>query len=333
MGGCMKKIKLLIVLIPLLSLTGCYTQLALRSPESRDYREDRYAYRDYNDTLAVEEDSLAYLDDQYYYDQDRNYRRFYMGYYPSSRFYFSIGTYYDPFWSDWYCCDYRYYSPWYNSPWYPYYYPRYYYGNYWYNSFGWNSWYWRYPYYWNYGNGYYNYPGSYTYKYKPTGLRDTGERGNDRNASLRDRSGSRTNSYTTRDGSVRRDDVDLNRASVSRSRERMPVNPRTAKEAPASRDNSSSSVREETTRRQQPDVRSERTTSTPTRDSGRNTSNSGRSSYDRPSYNPPSSHSSPSYSPPSRSSSESSSRSSSSSSSSSSNSGSSTRSSGSDRGR
>ena len=324
MGGGMKRIKLLIVLIPLFALSGCYTQLALKSPESRDLRGDRYAYRDYDDTLAVDEDSSRYLDYRYYYDDFRNYRRFYFGYYPSSRFYFSIGSFYDPFWYDWYCCDFRYYSPWYYS-WYPYYYYGYYYGGY-----GWsNPWYWRNPYYWNYSPGYII--PSYESRYKYTGLRDTGDRGNYRESSSRDRSGSRSSSYTTRDGSVRRDDVDLNRSSVSRSRERMPVNPRTYKEAQTSTNNSSPTVREETSRRQQPDVRSERATPAPTRERSNdrsNSTNSGRSSYDRPSYNPPSSNSNPSYSPPSRSSSESTSRSSSGSSS-----GSSTRSSGSDRGR
>lgn len=325
MGGGMEKIKLLIVIIPLITLSGCYTQLALMNPDSREYQEDRYAYNDYDDTVYVKDDSSRYLDDQYYYDNYRNHRRFYLGYYPSTRFYFSIGSYYDPFWYDWYCCDYRYYSPWY-YPWYPYYYSGYYYG-----GLGWyNPWYWRNPYYWNYSPGYII--PSYEYRNRYTGLRDTGDRGSYRDASLRDRNGSRSSSYTTRDGSVRRDDVDLNRSSVSRSRERMPVNPRIYKEAPTSTNNSRPSVREETSRRQQPDVRSERATPAPTRErnSDRNTNNnSGRSSYERPSYNPPSSsNSSPSYSPPSRSSSESSSRSSSGS-----NSGSSTRSGGSDRGR
>lgn len=321
----MKKIKLLIVLIPLFTLSGCYTQLALRSPESRDYKEDQYAYRDYDDTVAVDEDSLAYSEDEYYYDQNRNYRRFYMGYYPSSSFYFTIGSYYNPFWYDWYCCDYRFYSPWYS-----YFYPNYYYG---YSGLGWyNPWYWRYPYNWRYGDWYAGNPdNSFVTRNRPTGLRDTGERGNDRTTSIRDRSGSRTSSYTARDASVKRENVDLNRSSVSRSRERIPTNPRVLKEVPTSPNSSNPSVRQETSQRQQPAVRSERATSTPTRErsSANNSSNSTRSGNSRPSYNPPSSHSSPSYSPPSRSSSESSSRSSSSSS----NSGSSTRSSGSGRSR
>lgn len=111
----MKTIKLLMALLPLLSFGGCYTQLALRSPDSRDYEEDRYAYQNYDDTVDVEEDSLMYQDDQYYdYRDYRNYRRFYLGYYPDSRFYFGLDYYYNPFWY-----SYGYYRPWYSPFSYP----------------------------------------------------------------------------------------------------------------------------------------------------------------------------------------------------------------------
>ena len=46
----MKTLIRLIAIVPLLSLGGCYTQLALREPVARDSYEDQYVYEDEYDS-------------------------------------------------------------------------------------------------------------------------------------------------------------------------------------------------------------------------------------------------------------------------------------------
>ncbi|MEW6654814.1 MAG: hypothetical protein AB1394_15280, partial [Bacteroidota bacterium] len=135
----------ILLFIPLLWLSGCYTQIAVYE---RDYKD--YAYQDEGE--YAEEDSLAYNQDSEYpndYDYYRNsgYRRFLFGYIPSL----------------WYT---GYASPWYNRYWWTDLYGYNYYGNYGYLTGG-------YYYPWGYygphvygGWGYYghNHWGKYKYR-------------------------------------------------------------------------------------------------------------------------------------------------------------------------
>lgn len=298
----MKTLIKILILIPLLSLGGCYTQLALRDSGDRDY-EDEYVYQEEADSLGEE----TYYDDDFPIN-----RRYYWGYHPSVEFYFGIGRYYDPFWWDWYCCTPGYYWPWsYYSPWYNY--SRY---NYWsyYN-----------PWYYNYGNNFY-YQSTYKYRNVYTRLRDN-DGGRGTAGTIRDLRGSGTRSsiYTTRDRDNRGTDVDLSRTSVSRNRDNSKGNSTLSKNSPKTNETNRTSGREVRTRDSGNRQDRNPAPSTKERDSSRGNNergkrseqptsvnrgseNSGRNERPAPSYTPPReeprSSPPPSYNPPPRSSSE-----------------------------
>lgn len=168
----MKRFRFFMLAIFALTVSGCYTQLAIE-----ERRPDRsYSYENYGDQEYTESDTI-------YYDEDENsgkvinnyyivpgYRRYFWHYYPSTSIVIGTGYYFDFwFWDTWYP------RWWYCDPWYPpvAYYPFWYY----------------HPNYYYYG-GYYwdNYYTPKTYKYR-----------NDNISRIRNNEGGRGSSFTTRD--------------------------------------------------------------------------------------------------------------------------------------
>ncbi|MFA5805666.1 MAG: hypothetical protein WC879_13595 [Melioribacteraceae bacterium] len=197
----MKTLIRLLIVLPLLTLGGCYTQIAFRDYSPKDSRyesqEDEYAYEDQADSNYYNENDYDY---RYQDSYVPGYRRFLGSYYPSLGFSYGLG-----------------------------------YNSYYYSLFGWDSpyWYWRYnsiwnygyygynygyPYYWNnYNSHWNNYAGS-NVKYRNnvnTRTRDNdGQRGRGViGGSDRGRTGT---NYSTRDRTDRANDVDLSRVRVSR---------------------------------------------------------------------------------------------------------------------
>ena len=94
----MKSLTKLSILLLIVSFTGCYTQLATRNPEYRNYEEweeeDDYVYDDstgYYEDYDSTDYAYDYNEDPLiinnYYDDYANpfYGRYYFGYYPYSR--------------------------------------------------------------------------------------------------------------------------------------------------------------------------------------------------------------------------------------------------------
>ena len=163
----MKLLVKLSILLLVVSFTGCYTQLATRSPDAK-YRN----YESWEDDDYVYDDSTEYYEDydstDYEYDyaedplifNDYHYNDFPPFYYNRYYYFYPYSSYF--FVSDWYwypgIWD-SYYVPWY-SPWY---YDRYYSGY-------WGGYYYS-PYY--YSGGYHSYGSKYrTNKY--ASIRDIG---------------------------------------------------------------------------------------------------------------------------------------------------------------
>ena len=279
----MKTLAKILLLIPLLTLGGCYTQLALRN--DYDY-EDKYTYQEQDDTTYNRGEVNIY---NYYYDGFYpNYRRYYWGYYP--RWSITIGTYYDPFWWDIYYP----YVPW------------------WYYPYSYNYWayydYWYYPNYWHYG---YSNSGVYKYRNTYTRLRNTD---GGRNVDIRDRGDSyrsgRSSIIDNRTGTTKPADVDLSRTGVSRTRDN--TSGTFSKESANTnierkRERSETRIKypvEATRDRGTREQTGERSRENSSRDRSADNNSSGRSS--QPSYTPPPSESrapAPSYNPPPRSSS------------------------------
>ncbi len=284
----MKTLTKIFVILPLLFLGGCYTQMYFPVSQSRsnEYeQEDEYYEEDYDSTYNEEAYDDVAINNYYYDDYYSGYRRYLWGYHPSWGFSVRY-SYYDPYWWDWNCC----------SPWYwgyrPYYYSSYwgYYDPYYYNYWG------------HYGGGYY--AGTSKYRNTFTGLRNNsgergmpGYRGNTRDGSSRNGG----NSASVRDRGGRNTDVDLNKASVGRS-----AGSSSAVKANPNKDNSRSAVRDRTNRTNSGEkytAPSSRNSSTPrsgdsSRKTGRSSSGSKQRESSSPSYNPPARSSSPSYSPP-----------------------------------
>ncbi|TSA28678.1 MAG: hypothetical protein D4R68_03640, partial [Ignavibacteriales bacterium] len=199
----MKTLIRILIVLPLLTLGGCYTQIAFRdySPKDSRYESDKdeyaYAYEDQADSTNYDDNSY---DNLYQNSYSSSYRRFLGSYYPSLGFSFGLG--YDPY----------YYSlfGWNN----PYWYLRY--NSIWNNGYyGYNY---GYPYYWNnYNSNWNNYAGSII-KYRnnvSTRTRDNdGQRG--RGGSGGSNPGRTSTDYTTRDRTDRANEVDLGRVRVSR---------------------------------------------------------------------------------------------------------------------
>ncbi len=188
----MKNLLKISAFIPLITLGGCYTQLALKTDES--YYQDSYSYEDQDDTTYTEERKEVNIYN-YYFDGPY-YRRYYWGYYPG--WYITMGTYFEPFWWDIYYP----YVPWW-------YYP------YVYNYWIYNDYYWHYPHFWYYGH--YS-PGIYKYRNIYTRLRNTD---GGRNFDIYNRGDSYRSgrSNDNRIGSGRSIDVDLSKSGVSRGRD------------------------------------------------------------------------------------------------------------------
>jgi len=283
----MKTLVKILLLIPLLTLGGCYTQLALR--DSYDY-DDEYTYQEQEDTTYSENRGEVNIYNYYYDGFYPRYRRYYWGYYPSWSI--TIGTYYDPFWWDVYYP----YVPWWYYP-YPYSYWAYY-----------DNWY--YPNYWYYG---YSHTGVYKYRNTYTRLRDTdgGRSGDIRNRGDSYRNG-RTTIIDSRSGVSKPVDVDLSRTGVSRtkdnssgtlSKEGANTNVERKRERTGTRIKYPVEATRDREARERNSDGSRGNSSERERSSSDNSS-SGRSS--QPSYTPPPSESrapAPSYNPPPRSSS------------------------------
>ncbi len=81
MGGCMKKLIKLFIVIPLLFLGGCYTQMYFPVSHDRSYdNEDEYSYNDeeYDSSYTDENyDEYNYDSDHYYNDNFYGHRRFF----------------------------------------------------------------------------------------------------------------------------------------------------------------------------------------------------------------------------------------------------------------
>ena len=195
----MKHLKALFLAVLVISMTGCYTRLAVRDyefpkrqtpedeqiydesvaePDSDEYYENDEYYEDdnyndsYYDNSGVQGDGDVIInvydyDDYYWY----RYRRYYWGYYPGVSIILS-SSWYDPYWDWWY---WGYYPGSCLVP--PYYF---------YPSFTYYSYWGYYPHY--YYNDYYH--GKYKYRTNYTGLRNNGG-GRGRNPGVRDNFGSR----------------------------------------------------------------------------------------------------------------------------------------------
>lgn len=159
----MKNLNYLILTILLVSLAGCYTQVATndgrysKKYHERDY-EDSYDRNDsaYGDDYRADDTTYyadnyrdgAIINNYYFGDSYRPYyRRYYRGYYPGFSVGISVGfwdnVWYDPWsYAGWY--DNYWYDPFYPSYYYnyPYFYPPYYgsyYGGYG-HHYGWGNW-------------------------------------------------------------------------------------------------------------------------------------------------------------------------------------------------
>lgn len=204
----MKSLIKIIIFLPLIWLGGCYTQFAVHYSHSRDYTYEDEPNYDEDDSLAYEE---RYDYDEYYYNQNLGYRRFLLGYYPSSSLILGFGLM--PYW-----------YPNYGYSLYPYYY----YYDYYLRGGGlygpYSVWYLGHPYYY----GIHNYPGKWNNSvgggvYRTGNLATSRARNNDFE---RGSSAVRTRDYTrgsggsssVRNNSSGRDlDVDLQRARIGTS--------------------------------------------------------------------------------------------------------------------
>ena len=109
----MKLITRLAVFFFLISLTGCYTQLALDGykKEKREIQaEDEYYDEVYDEDEYVEAEGDEYYDEGEYYDEYYGsyrpyYRRYYWGYRPGVSINFVSSPYYTSYW-DWPGYDY-----------------------------------------------------------------------------------------------------------------------------------------------------------------------------------------------------------------------------------
>ena len=282
----MKLLTRLIVILPLLTLGGCYTQIALRDTGYRDHpvvsEDNKYANEDaYTDSTGNYESENYDSTGNYY----PSYRRYYGGYYPPYSLYMGFG--YDPFWYDWYGYNYMmpgYYSPW---SWYysPYHFYPYYYGGYQY-----------------WGNGY----SSPIYKYRSSAIARLRDNSGDRGSTIRGggysgESGARSSgSYSTPSRGDRSTDVDLGKVRVSRDGSNS-TGTAVLKGSPNTNNTAGKNTKVRTRERNNSTTRSatppkSKSNSTRGRSS---TSSSGRSEKSTPSYTPRSEpRSTSSYSPP-----------------------------------
>ncbi len=311
----MKTIIRLLVILPLLSLGGCYTQFALRDydrgNQQDDQNVDQYAYEDQDqqaDSTDNYVDNQNYPYDNDYYYNNFGYRRYLYDYYPSLAF--SMGWGYgfdllnrDHFFYGLYGQDYYGGYPGYYWPWY--------YGNYGYSS----------PYYNNYNPYWYDNNSQGIYKYRTySALRtrnNDGERGTA--GRYRDLSGgdrSRSSSGYVRPGTNndRAQDVDLGKSRVSRGTDTKSDGTRVYK-APNSSNNTSRERASSPRTRDRNGSRATDNSSNRVRErtsSDRGSSGNSTRSSRAPSYTPRGeTNRAPSYSPPSSSSGSSSGRSSS----------------------
>lgn len=196
----MKTIIRLLLFLPLLWLSGCYTQFALQSRHSKEYTyEDEVNYDAADSSAYAYDDSTGY-DDSYY--NNLGYRRFLFGYYPS--FYFGVSSEYFP-WMDPYYNYYNYgywNSGYYMSP--GYYYPWGYFGP---HSYG------EFPWYYG-GNGGYVYDHSKYRGYVKSRARDNDFERGGRAMQPRDYGSGTRSSSIRRERGDRGLDVDLQRARV-----------------------------------------------------------------------------------------------------------------------
>ncbi len=197
----MKTIIRLLLFLPLVWLSGCYTQFALHSRHTQEYTyEDEVNYDDADSSAYAYDDSTYY---DYYNDYNTGYRRFLFGYYPSSM-YLGVTSDLFPWWGSYYpyrswYWDYDYISS-------GYYYPWGYYGPHVYNG---------YPWYYNgsggYGNGYDH--GKYRGYVKSRSRDNDFERGG-RGTPFRDYGSGTRSSSIRRERGDRGLDVDLQKARV-----------------------------------------------------------------------------------------------------------------------
>lgn len=304
----MKTIIRLLVILPLLSLGGCYTQFALRDYDHRskqdDQNVDQYAYEDQNEQA----DSTDNYEDDYD-SYNYGYRRYLYDYYPSLAFSMGWGYGFDLLNRDHFF--YGLYGQGYYGG-YPGYYWPWYYGYYGYN----------YPYYNHYYPYWYDNNSQGIYKYRTySALRtrnNDGERGTGgryRDVISGDRSRS-SNGYVRPGANDKPQDVNLGRSRVSRGSDTKSDGTRVSK-APSSSNNTSRDRSSGTRTRDRNGSRATENSSDRGRErtsSDRATSGSNNSTRERqaPPYTPRGETSrTPSYSPPSSSSGSSSGRSSS----------------------
>ena len=90
----MKTLIRLLIVLPFLTLGGCYTQIAFRDYSPKDSRyeseEDEYAYEDQADSNYYDDNSY---DNYYQGSYFPSYRRYLWNYYPSNHFSFGLGYY------------------------------------------------------------------------------------------------------------------------------------------------------------------------------------------------------------------------------------------------